>query len=58
MQDLVNYIIVVEMWSLLFAIHDQFVEKSITQFYEKIYKVQLQANKSITLYISHVLSWP
>jgi hypothetical protein len=50
MQDLVNYTIVVEMWSLIFAIHDQFVEK--------IYKVQLQANKSITLYISHVLSWP
>ncbi len=56
MQNLVNYTTVVEMWSLLSTIHDQFVEENVTQPYEQFYKAQLQSNKSISLYISYVLS--
>jgi hypothetical protein len=41
MQDLVNCIIVVEMWSFLSTIHDQFVDESVTHLYEQFYKAQL-----------------
>jgi hypothetical protein len=39
MQNLLNYITIVEMWSFLSTIHDQFAKENVTQLYAQFYKV-------------------